>query len=88
MLGSLTFGPFLEVYSFEREIIQNRQYYIVSGITFWKCTPLLRTPLFCIYSNMAFPEVYSVNNFFVNSSTFLQSIFFHMDTIMKLTFIN
>ena len=39
-------GPFLEVYSFGREIMQYRQYYIASGITFWKCTPLLRTPFF------------------------------------------
>ena len=47
---------FLEVYSFGREIMQNRQYFIVSGIAFWKCTPLLRTPYFCIYLNMAFLE--------------------------------
>ena len=58
-------GPFLEVYSFGREIMQNRQYYIVSGITFWKCTPLLRKLYFCICSNKAFLEVYSVNKFFV-----------------------
>ena len=44
---------------FAREIMQNRQYCIVSGIAFWKCTPLLRTPYFCMYSNMAFLEVYS-----------------------------
>ena len=25
----------------------------------WKCTSLLTTPFFCIYSNMAFLEVYS-----------------------------
>ena len=50
---------FLEVYSFGREIMQNRQYYNVSGIAFWKCTPLLRTPFFCLCFNMAFLEVYS-----------------------------
>ena len=29
------------------------------GALSWKCTPLLTTPLFCIYSNMAFLKVYS-----------------------------
>ena len=39
--------------------MQNRQYCIISGFAFWKCTPLLRTPYFCMNSNMAFLEVYS-----------------------------
>ena len=44
MISGKIEGAFPEVYSFEREIMQNRQYYLVSVITFWKCTPLLRTP--------------------------------------------